>query len=293
MNKSLKNRMAVLIFTLPALIIFTVVVCYPIIQTLTKSLYDWDGFSTPKFILFHNYARLFNDSVFLTAVKNGLIFAAVLVVYQIGLGTTFALILLNKKLRFKKFFRSSFFIPVVLSISVVCQLWVNIFNPERGLLNKLFEILGSGFRQEWLYGQNSSIFAIAFTNGWQYLGIIMVLMYTAAKSIPEHYFEAALIDGATPAQTHFLITVPLLAESFKFCLIIAITGGLTAFSNMFIMTNGGPGTFTYTLTYMMFKSAFVTNEFGYACTSATVLVAECLLATVLINRFVARENITY
>jgi raffinose/stachyose/melibiose transport system permease protein len=89
------------------------------------------------------------------------------------------------------------------------------------------------------------------------------------------------------------VTLPLLAETYKFCLVLAITGGLNAFAQMLIMTNGGPGTTTYTLTFLMYRSAFRVGEFGYGCASAAVLVLECLLVTLAINKFVAREKITY
>lgn len=293
MDKMLRNKVAILVFTLPALLIFTVIVCYPILQTFFRSFYEWDGLSKPVFIRFENYAHLFQNDNFYLALKNGFYFVLVLVTYQIVLGTILALTMLDKDLKLKKVFKTAFFIPVVLSITVVCQLWVSIYNVDHGLINTLLKILGINFQQSWLAGKNTAIFAIAFTNAWQYMGVQMVFIYAAAKSIPEHLFEAAFIDGAPKWKTHIVITLPLMAETYKFCLILAITGGLQAFANMFIMTGGGPGTYTYTLTFVMYQLAFYSNELGYACSAAAILVLECLLATILINRFVAKESITY
>jgi len=125
------------------------------------------------------------------------------------------------------------------------------------------------------------------------MGYHFTLLYAAIKSIPEHFYEAARIDGATRIKAHLHITLPLILETYKFCLTFAVAGGLNAYANMLIMTNGGPGTDTYTLTFMSFRAAFQTNEFGYGCAVAVVLVIESLLATLVINRLVARERITY
>jgi raffinose/stachyose/melibiose transport system permease protein len=293
MNRTLRNRLAIVAFTSPALIVFTMVVAYPIAQTVLKGFYQWDGLSTPIFIGIRNYLHLFRNEDFYLGLKNGFFFVLVLVVYQIGLGTILAFAILDKKLRLRDVFKAAYFIPVVLSISVVCQLWVSIYSYDHGLINSLLKALGIGFKQSWLVDRHTAIFAIAFTNAWQYMGIQFVFIYAGAQSIPEHLFEAAHMDGTPRWRMHLHITLPLLAETYKFCLILAVTGGLQAFANMFIMTNGGPGTYTYTLTFVMYKLAFFSDQFGYASACATILIVECLLATILLNRFVAREQYTF
>lgn len=293
MKKGFSYKLAVAIFVIPSLLLFTVVVCYPIIQTIYRSFYDWDGIGIAKFIGLDNYADLFTDSNFKTSAKNGFIFAGLLVVYQIGLGTVFALLLSNKRLFLRKFYKTTYFIPVVLSTTVACMLWSTVYNVDNGILNKLFELVGIPYRQSWLSDLNLSIYAVAFVNAWQNMGVHMILIFAGIQSIPEHYYEAAMIDGATSAQAHRHVTLPLLAETYRFCLIIAITGGLKAFDTMYIMTSGGPGTATYTLTYMMYSSAFRSNAYGYACAAATMLVLLCLFFTIVINRFVAHERISY
>ncbi|QTH40020.1 sugar ABC transporter permease [Cohnella sp. LGH] len=293
MNSKRSYNIALLVFTLPTLLFFTVIVVYPILQTFQKSFFDWDGLSTPSFIGFDNYVRLLDDDDFWVSLKNGLIFALVLVVYQIGLGTLLAIALSTKSLRGRKFFRTSYFVPVVLSGVVVSQLWIAIYNADGGLINSLFHLFGIQYEQAWLSGEHTSIWAIAFSGAWHHLGIQLVLIYTAIKSIPEQLYEAATIDGAPFWKMHWKITIPLLSETYKFCLVIAITGGLNAFQNMFVMTNGGPGNISYTLTFMMYKAAFRSGEYGYGSAAAAVLVLECLIFTILINKFIAREKISY
>ncbi|ANE46411.1 sugar ABC transporter permease [Paenibacillus swuensis] len=293
MKNFLGNKLAIALFTLPALILFTVVVFYPMSQTLFRSFYEWDGLSTATFIGLDNYIRLFHDRLFFKALYNGLIFAAIITVFQIGMATILAFIIADAKIKGRRFLRISYFIPVVLSITVVCQLWLAMYNGEYGLINKLFSLVGMEYQQDWLSNGKTAIVAIAFVNAWQYMGYHFALILAGVKSIPEQYLEAARIDGATKMQAHRKITIPLLGETYRFCLVFAVTGGLNAFANMFIMTNGGPGNSTYTLTFMMFRSAFRINEFGYGTASAAILVLECLLATLIINRFVAREKLTY
>jgi raffinose/stachyose/melibiose transport system permease protein len=125
------------------------------------------------------------------------------------------------------------------------------------------------------------------------MGYHFALLLASVRSIPEQYLEAAKIDGAERWKAHWTVTIPLMRETYKFCLVLAITGGLNAFANMFIMTGGGPGTSTYTLTYMMYRSAFRVGEYGYGATAAAFLVIQCLIVTIAINRLIARERIIY
>jgi raffinose/stachyose/melibiose transport system permease protein len=293
MNKFLGNKTAILLFIMPALLLYTVMVFYPIAQTFFRSMYEWDGLSEGTFIWFDNYTRLFQDSLFFTSVYNGLIFAVIITITQIGIGSILAFAVADTKFKGRKILRISFFIPVVLSITVVCQLWLSIYNGEYGLINKVFELLGLEYKQDWLSSSKSAIIAIAFVNAWQYMGYHFALLLAGVKSVPEQYMEAARIDGATKLQAILKINIPMMAESYKFCLVFAITGGLNAFANMFIMTSGGPGTSTYTLTYLMYRSAFRVGEFGYGSAAAAILVIECLIATLIINRLIARERISY
>ncbi|MGO4548847.1 carbohydrate ABC transporter permease [Paenibacillus sp. 2TAB23] len=293
MNKFLGNKTAILLFILPALLLYTVMVFYPIVQTFFRSMYEWDGLSEGTFIWFDNYTRLFQDSLFFTSLKNGLIFAVIITVTQIGIGSILAFAVADAKFKGRKILRISFFIPVVLSITVVCQLWLSIYNGEYGLINKIFEVIGLEYKQDWLTSSKSAIIAIAFVNAWQYMGYHFALLLAGVKSVPEQYMEAARIDGATKLQAILKINIPMMAETYKFCLVFAITGGLNAFANMYIMTSGGPGTSTYTLTYLMYRSAFRVGEFGYGSAAAAILVIECLIATLIINRLIARERISY
>lgn len=282
-KKFFSNKIAIALFTLPTLLIFTVMVFYPIIQVFYHSFFQWDGLNEGLFIGFKNYIRLFDDKVFEISTKNSLIFAGVITAIQMILATTFAIAVSNKKTKARKFFRVAYFIPVVLSVTVVCQLWLSIYNADTGLLNQLFRMLGFDYQQNWLADREKAIYAIAVVNAWQWMGYQFALIVAGIKSISQDYYEAAQIDGASNLKAHMKITIPLLAETYKFCLVISITGGIKAFTEMFIMTSGGPGNSTYTLTYMMYSAAFRSGEFGYGLAAASVLVLECLMVIILVN----------
>ncbi len=293
MDKFLGNRKAIAVFVVPALLLYSVIVFWPLLQTVYRSLFEWDGLNPGTFIFFDNYKQLVHDDLFWTSLYNGAIFALIIAAFQIVVGSLLAFGVADARLKGRKWLRISFFIPVVLSVTVVCQLWMAVYNGEYGLLNRLFETFGLSYRQDWLSDPKTAIYAIALVNAWHFMGYHFALLFAAVKSIPEHFMEAAKIDGASKWKAHMLITVPLLRETYRFCIVLAVTGGLSAFAQMYIMTGGGPGTSTYTLTYLMYRSAFRINEFGYGSASAVVLVVECLIATLVINRLVARERVVY
>ncbi len=282
------NKPAIFLFILPALAIFIAFDFIPIVQVFAYSFTEWNGLTTPVFTGLHNYIDLFQDRVFATSNRNQLIFAAVITVYQMFFATVFAITISDKKIKGRKFLRVAYFIPVILSVTVVCQLWSAILSGQ-GLLNQLFAAAGSDYSQNWLGDRYKAIYVIAFVNAWQWMGYQFALIVAGMKSIPTDYYEAAQIDGCTNVKAHMKITIPLLAETYKFCLIISITGGIKAFTEMNILTGGGPNKSTYTLTYMMYNAAFKRSEYGYGLAAAAVMVLECMVVMLLIN-FLFREK---
>ncbi|MGB4658545.1 MAG: sugar ABC transporter permease [Mobilitalea sp.] len=290
MKKFYSNKLAIALFTLPALLVFTIMVFYPIIQVFVKSFYEWNGLGAGTFIGIDNYVKLFDDTVFKISNKNALIFAVVITVFQMLFASIFALVVSNQRTKGRNFLRVAYFIPVVLSVTVVCQLWLNISNADNGLLNRLFAIVGLDYEQNWLSSRDHAIYAIAFVNAWQWMGYQFALIMAGIKSIPNDYYEAARIDGATNMKAHLKITIPLLKETYKFCMVVSLTGGIKAFTEMFIMTKGGPGNATYTLTYMMYKAAFREFRYGYGLAAASILVLQCLIVIVIVNRLFKNKD---
>jgi len=288
MKKYMGNKLAIFLFVLPALAIFVIFDFLPIIQVFAYSFTDWNGLTIPNFTGLENYKELFTDRVFSTSNRNQLIFAIIITVYQMFFATIFAITISNKKMKGRKFLRVAYFIPVILSVTVVCQLWSAILSGE-GLFNQLCALFGSDYKQNWLGDRYKAIYVIAFVNAWQWMGYQFALIVAGIKSIPTDYYEAARIDGCSNVKAHMKITIPLLAETYKFCLIISLTGGIKAFTEMNILTGGGPNKSTYTLTYMMYNAAFKKSDYGYGLAAASVMVLECMLVMLLIN-FIFREK---
>ena len=289
MKKYYSDPLTIVILVTPALVLFGTFVLLPIFQVFYYSFFDWDGVNTAVFTGFENYAKLFKSSAFSVANANGFKFAAVITVYQLFFATLFAIAVSDKQVRFRKFFRTAYFIPVVLSVTVVCQLWTSILDADNGLFNALMRALNIDYQQNFLGKRYQAIYAIAFVNAWQWMGYQFALLVAGIKSIPEEYYEAAQIDGAGKMRTHWSITLPLLKDTFYFCLLVSITGGIKAFAEIQIMTGGGPGTATTTLTYLMYKSAYVSRKYGYGLSAASVLVLECL-GVILILSFLFRDR---
>lgn len=291
MNKMLGNKKMVALFAGPTLLYFTVIVCYPILQTFIKSFTSWNGISAATFTGLDNYKKLFTDPLFYESFTNGLIFAAFLLIFQIGFATIFALVLMDDRIPFKRYFRTSFFIPVVLSVTVVCQLWSAVYNPEFGLINNIFKALGLDFYQTWLSNMDTALYAIIVVHIWQIVGYQFTIIYAGAKSISEDVMEAAKIDGASRWMTNIKIVIPLLKNTYRMCFVMAITSGFNAFAHMNLLTKGGPGTATYTLTMMTYRSAYTLGQYGYGCTTAVILIVQCIIATIIINKiFKEREE---
>jgi len=283
MKRYLSNRGAIIAFIAPALVLFGVFVFFPLIQVFVYSFTEWDGVNPAVFTGLENYRKMFDYSAFKVANLNGLKFGAVITIYQIVLATVFAIAVSDKRIRCRKFFRTAYFIPVVLSVTVVCQLWVSIMEPTNGLINAVARSMGLSWQQNWLGKRYEAIYAIAFVNAWQWMGYQFALLVAGIKSIGEEYYEAAEIDGATALKSHWYITLPLLKDTYNFCLLVSVTGGIKAFTEMQIMTGGGPGTATYTLTYIMYRQAFVSHKYGYGLSAAAVLVLECLVVIMILN----------
>ena len=284
MRQSTSTKLILFLFMLPAILFFSIIVIYPITQSIYGSMLDWDGISNGSWLGLGNYKKLFQSDLFWLSQKNTMIYLLVSFLYSLIIGFGAAVLLISVRSKLNGLFRSSFFLPVVISSTVVCQMWLSILNYDSGLVNSLFRALGLDYRQEWLTSSATAIITVAFVNAWQYMGLTFMMFYTNIRSIPEEYFEAARIDGATTVQIHRHITLPLLQEAFRFTVISSVSGALRAFDSVYIMTNGGPGDYSHTLTFLLYKTAFMQGKYGYGSAVAVVIVLESLLFFFIINK---------
>ena len=269
-----KNKFLILTYILPALVLMTVFIYYPLVQNFIYSFYRWSAFSSEKvFVALDNYKRLFVDPVFYIAIKNNLLYAFFSVVCQCGIGLVIAATLEEKFLRkYQGFFRTVYFIPAVISMTVIGLLWQLIYNPNIGIVNALLDVLKLGqFAHEWLGDSTTAIYAIILVSQWQYTGYIMLLYLVAMQKIPSELYESARIDGAGPVRCFFSITIPQIKEMIVVCTVITIIGSFKLFDEIYVMTAGGPGRSTEVLATAMYRSGFRNDEMGYAASFAVVL----------------------
>lgn len=294
MEKIFSNKRYIYIFILPAFIVFAVTFLIPIVQTLYSSFFRWDGITEMKFIGIDNYVNaLTKDDIFWSSVFNTFLMVALSLVIQLPLSFFFAYIL-NTKVKGATKFRKIYFIPCVLSTTIISLMWTKIYEPNTGLLNDLLRVIGlEGLQREWLSDPDLALISVFITITWQFIGYHMLIMYAGLKNIPKTYYEAAEIDGAGNLRMIWNITLPLMSNVLKVDIVLAVIGSLKVFDNVYIMTGGGPYNSSITLAIWMYKKAFSMMQYGYGSTLAILLIIECLVVTFIINKLMGKETIQY
>ena len=285
MKRPLTYKLNIFLFLLPALILFISILIAPIVMSAYYSLTEWNGLGTPEFIGFKNYVELFTSrSINITrALKNALLLA----VLSVGIQLPFALLLalkLSRHVKGERWYLAIYFMPVLISSVVIGQLWIKIYNPEYGALNMLLRSLGlDSWTRIWLGDKNVAFGACLVPILWQYVGYHMLLMYAGIKGMPADLNEAAMLDGCTPAQVSWYITIPYIRPILRVSVIFAVTGSLKSFDMIYVLTNGGPNHATELPSTLMINLLFLRNRYGMGSTIAVMLIVLCFLFAMLIN----------
>ena len=242
-----------------------------------------------RIIGFENFSRLFSDPLFWKALRNTLYFAVVVVPLQAGFALLLAL-LVNAKIRGVNFFRTLYFVPVVTSIVVVSILWRFMYQPD-GLVNNLLQTLSLNVVQgtDWLNNPTAAMPAIMFMSIWQAVGFHMVIWLSGLQTIPGELYEAAELDGADKWQQFRYITWPGLKATRTFILVTITIAALSLFSQINIMTQGGPLDRTATVVFQAVRVGYGQQETAYASTISLVFFV-LVLAVSLVQRYLTRER---
>lgn len=281
-------KFGIVVFLLPALVLFAVFFIYPIIYVFIRSFTEWNGITAPVFNGIENYKKIFTDPVFLRSLRNNLIWAVCAVVVQVGLALLMALIL-SKQPRGWKAFRTIYFLPQVISGVALAAMWGAVYNSEYGLLNGILKAVGLGnLTRNWL-GDMKTAFPCVLIYGLFYIGYYMTIIMAGISSIPEDYYEAARIDGATERQMDLYITVPLIRSSIQTCVLLAAVFGLRTFENIYLLTNGGPANRTSVIVLYLYNQ-MRNNKYGVANASSVVLILLGVLVIVTIRMIFARTK---
>ncbi|MBR4131340.1 MAG: sugar ABC transporter permease [Oscillospiraceae bacterium] len=292
MKRIYSNKFYIVLFLLPALILFCGVLIAPIAMSTYYSFFNWNGIGAKTFIGLANYKELFtSDAIgFLKALRNSLLLAALSVFLQLPLALGLAL-LLGKKIKGERIFLSVYFMPVLISTVVIGQLWLKIYNPDYGILNVLLRAVGlEKWTKIWLGDTRTALGAVFVPTLWQYVGYHMLLLYAGVKSVPVELREAAMLDGATDAQINRFVVLPYIKPIIRISVIFAITGSLKSFDLIYVLTNGGPLHATEVPSTLMINMLFLRNRYGMGSTIAVLLIILCFGFALLISAIFREED---
>jgi raffinose/stachyose/melibiose transport system permease protein len=279
-------------FLAPALLIYSVVVVYPMVYSAYLSLFRWDGISPTKvFVGLDNYvALLTQNEVFWIALKNNAVWlvAALLLPTSIGLGLA---LLLNLKFRGSAVFRSIFYFPAVLSLAVVGLIWTWIYHPDLGLLNQALGAAGlKAFERNWLSDPHFALYPVIIAATWNAVGLPMLLFLAGLQTVPVELLEAAKVEGAGPVRRFMHVTFPLLRETTLIVLAITAINALKAYDIVYAMTNGGPANRTQLLSTWMYFLTYNYNTVGQGTAIAVVLFSLTLIFAIPYLRLMTRRT---
>lgn len=282
--KVYKNKKVIILYLGPVVLGLGVFVYYPLLRSIADSFYQWVSYSADrKWVGFDNYIQIFSNEQIWTILKNNVLYAVISVICQVFLAMVLAACLEELFMRrFQKFFRTVLFLPSLISMSVIGLLWKCIFNPNSGLLNTFIHAIGfENVTPTWLGDASLAIFCCIFVSQWQYVGYCMLLDLIGIQKIPVELYESAKIDGAGSVKKFFYITLPLGKESMLVTAIITIIGSFKIFTEIQVMTGGGPGRATEVLATAMYRSAFINDEMGVASAYAIIIFVITLILSLV------------
>jgi len=292
-RRSVQRALTGWLFAAPILIYFTIFVFGPIIASLVMMFSDWNGFgplNKMNFVGLTNLRELIRDEKFMGSFWNTFKYAIVVVASGVILGLLLAIVL-NGVNRFVGFVRATYYLPVMLPMTAMSLLWGLMYQPRYGLFNQLLAKLGVA-PVSWLINPNVALYSICFMVIWKGLGWYMVIFLSGLKAIPEEFYEAAKVDGATYWQQFWKITLPLLRPTLLFVLVVTIIGSLQVFSPVYIMTQGGPANATNVVVYWVYRTAFEFSRFGYATAQAVFLFLVIFVITIIQLRLFREGGLT-
>lgn len=283
MNRS--ETRAAWLFLTPALLLFAVFFIVPVVLGLLLSFTDFDVYAlgsreAMRFTGLGNYAAALRNPEFWNALGNSFYFvvAGGLLSVVVSLGT--ALLLHARLVRFRTFFRTVYFAPVVTTLVAVAIVWRYLYHPRYGLFNQVLSFFGIG-PIDWLGDPNFAMPAIIFVSVWKNFGYNMLILLAGLQSIPEDLYEAAGIDGAGPWRRFWHVTMPGLAPVFLFVSVTTMIGQLQLFAEPYVMTQGGPLGSTRSLVLLMYEEGFRWWRIGMASCLAVFLLLITLIGTLI------------
>ncbi|ALS21219.1 carbohydrate ABC transporter permease [Paenibacillus naphthalenovorans] len=276
------------LFLLPYLLIFVVFRFGPSVAGLFVGFLKWNIVGDATFAGLDNFTKLFRDPIFYVALKNTLFFLLMtlppLVIFSLLLA-----VLLNQKLRFRNAVRTISIVPYILIPAVVGIIWNWLYDNNFGILNYYLKWLGMA-PVEWLTNEKYALFSVAIVTVWSYLGYNMILYLAGLQDISKDLYEASTIDGANKYQTFMKITLPLLKPITSMIITLTLINTIQIFDQIFVMTNGGPGTATLTLVQYLYGTAFQNYNLGYGSAIGIAILAMLVLMVQLQSKLLKLDD---
>jgi multiple sugar transport system permease protein len=290
-----RGGLAGYVFVAPSLLFLIAFVIFPIVAALYYSVSDYDLMTAPRFAGAKHYVNLLSDNRYPRSMINTLYFAFGTV--PTGVVTSLLLaILINRQIRGIYTYRALFYLPVVSSFVSVALIWLWLYEPQFGLFNEILEQMGLP-RLKWLRSADTSMLSLIVMSVWKNMGLNMVIYLAGLQGIPPHLYEAAEIDGAGPISKFFRVTLPLLAPTTFFVVIVYFIGALQMFVQVFVMTTsafqsgvmGGPLDSTVTVALLIYLNGFAYLKMGYAAAMSCVLFVVIAIITIINARLLSYD----
>jgi ABC-type sugar transport system permease subunit len=276
------------LFISPFYILFLIFGAYPILFSLYLSFTEWKGLGPIKFVGFRNFELLFKDKIFWQSMANGVTLFFMYVPLMTFLALVLAVILNSKRIRGFRFFRTILFIPYIMNIVAAGFTFRLLLNQKYGLVNTLLGIFNVP-PVPWLESAWGGRVSLCLLVIWAWLGYNMVIMLAGLQTIPSELTEAALIDGASPMQAFFYVTIPLMRPVILFSVVLSTMGSFNLFSEIYNLTGGGPINATLTPVIVIFNQAFGNFRLGYASAMAYLFFIILFVLTLVQFRYFGQQ----
>lgn len=275
-----ENRKQLTVLLLPAMLVLGLLTVYPILSVLYNAFFSLDSERAGyQFIGFANFSELFNDFFFIAAIKNTFVFTLVASTAQVLLGLALAL-LFHRQFPGRRFALPIIIYPMMISTLVCSSIWRSWYHYDFGLLNAVLVSIGLP-AQEWLFNPNLALFAIAMVDTWQWTPMAFLIILAGLQSVPKDINEAAMVDGAKGWKSTFHITLPLIQKQILLAFLLRSIDTFKLFDKVYVMTGGGPGNATETLSMFVYKYGFRFFDLGMASASSLVMLAISLSMTLI------------
>ncbi len=288
-NKS--SCIAGIILSLPAIVIMGTFTFYPLLRTITDSLFKFSLISKGmQWVGLNNYIELFQDKIFYTSLLNNLMVATLSIIIQLSLGTILAAITSRGLRKTSALARTIVFMPIVFSSVAIALLWGLIYDMNVGQLINIFDSLGLNAPECGFLGSRYVAMVCIITAGcWQRVGFMMIIMIAAMAGITEDLYEASTLDGAGPIRQFFSITLPNCKNVLMLCALITVIGAFKCYDLIRVLTDGGPSHQTEVVGTYIIYNAFNLSRMGYAdCISVALLVIAGLVG--VLQLFINKRN---